>query len=281
MNFALLGVGYISPRHLQAIQETGNELVAACDPHDSVGILDKYFPNTSFFTEVERFDRHLEKLRRDGQGIDYLVVCTPNYLHDAHIRLGLRLQANVICEKPTVIKPHNIDALQMMEIEQDKKVYSILQLRLHPEIQELKKKFGTWDGQRAFVDVSYVTPRGKWYTYSWKGDHKKSGGLAMNIGIHLFDALLWIFGPVQSLGIWSTGADNVRGMLTLEKADVAFYLSTSGKKKREMIVNGQPIDFTEGLESLHTESYRQILAGNGFGLEEVRPAIELIRRMYV
>ena len=269
--YALIGVGgFIAPRHLKAIKETGGELIASLDPKDSVGILDSYFPNCEFFTEFERFDRYLSMTK-----IDYLVVCSPNYLHDAHIRFGLRLGADVICEKPIVIHPHNIDALKKIEKQSGHRVYSVLQLRLHKAIEELRPRI---NGNH-WVEIEYITPRGKWYDYSWKGDINKSGGLAMNIGVHLFDLLIHLFGKVNNVAVIENSAHRVIGGLKLEKADVEFTLSIKGEKKRLMYIDGKPVDFTEGFDNLHTEVYKDILNGGGFGLDECRPSIELVEKI--
>lgn len=271
MRFALLGAaGYIAPRHMKAIAEVGGELVAACDPHDSVGILDRYSPDCAFFTETERFDRYLEKLRARNQGIDYLVVCTPNYLHDAHCRLGLRLGADVVCEKPVAVKPWNVDQLIEQESRYGKRIYSILQLRLHPALT-----FKVSVDHQVVID--YRTPRGRWYASSWKGDDAKSGGVLMNIGVHLFDLVLSLFGPCTAFHVY----DRMNGMLELDKANVVWRLSTDAKERplRRLIVDQRPVDLTTGFDDLHTESYRRILEGRGFGLNEAKPAITLIHEM--
>ena len=281
--FALIGgAGFVAPRHMKAIKDTGNELIAVLDPHDSVGIIDSYFPEASFFTEFERFDRHLEKLKRTGNGVDYISVCSPNYLHDAHCRLALRLGADAICEKPLVLNPWNLDQLQEIENETKKKIYSILQLRLHPEIKELKEKM---NHEKHLVNLTYITPRGKWYGRSWKGDETKSGGLATNIGIHLFDVLLWLFGKVQKIEVNVKTNEMVCGIMELERANVVWFLSLnrrdipSGEKNRnfyrQMIVDGKEVRFDNVFNELHTEAYKQILDGNGFGIKDVRPSIEL------
>lgn len=291
-NFAITGVaGYIAPRHLKAIKDTNNQLIAAMDPHDSVGILDRYFSDVSFFTEFERFDRHLERLKRDPnrQGIDYLSICTPNYLHDAHIRLALRLGANAICEKPLVANPWQLDALQELEQESPGKVYTILQLRVHPSLIALKKKIDeTPSDTKHEVVLSYVTSRGKWYLYSWKGDEDKSGGVATNIGIHFFDMLSWLFGGVQKSEVYLRDPKKMSGMLELENANVRWFLSIdktdlpsvaveAGQPTyRSITVDGEEIEFSGGFTDLHTRMYEVTIDGNGFGMEVARPSIELV-----
>ncbi|MFN8307719.1 MAG: Gfo/Idh/MocA family oxidoreductase [Ferruginibacter sp.] len=288
--FALIGAaGYVAPRHMQAIKDTGNTLVAALDKHDSVGILDNYFPEADFFTEFERFDRHLDKLKRQGSGIDYLSVCSPNYLHDAHIRFGLRSGTDVICEKPIVLNPWNIDGLLALEKETGKRVFTILQLRLHPAIIALKKKVAELPaGQRCKVDLQYITARGHWYHSSWKGDMQKSGGIATNIGIHLFDMLLWLFGSVKNSNVIVHNAFEASGRLELEKADVYWHLSVdenalpdpvkqAGKQTfRVLMIDNELFDFSEGAAGLHTQSYTEILNGAGVSLSETRDVIELV-----
>jgi UDP-N-acetyl-2-amino-2-deoxyglucuronate dehydrogenase len=294
-NFAITGVaGFVAPRHLEAIRATGNRLVAAVDPHDSVGILDRYAFDVRFFTEIERFDRHLEKLRRGPQEhrIDYLSICTPNYLHDAHIRMALRIGADAICEKPIVINPWNLDALQELERETGRRVSTILQLRLHPALIALKKRIAEGDpAHRYRVNLTYMTSRGRWYQVSWKGVKERSGGLATNIGIHFFDMLIWLFGAevrslVHTRDEWRTG-----GSLELEHADVTWFMSadptdlpfeaTAGKKTtfRSITVDGEEVEFSEGFTELHTRSYEEILAGRGFGIDDARPSIELAHRV--
>lgn len=291
-NFALIGsAGYIAPRHLQAIHATGNRLVAACDPHDSVGILDRYFPDARFFPEIERFDRFVEKQRRlkSGDRVDVLSVCSPNYLHDAHVRLGLRVYADVICEKPTTITPWNIDALMALESEFGKRVYTVLQLRLLPALADLKRRFEADPARtRADIVLSYVTRRGPWYHVSWKGNSQKSGGIAMNIGIHFFDMLMWIFGPCQRHELHLHERDKMAGLLDLEWADVRWLLSVdkadlpeghleNGKPAfRSITIDGEELDFSTGFADLHTAVYRDILAGGGFGLEVARPSVQLV-----
>ena len=284
--------GYIAPRHMRAIKDTGNVLVAALDKNDSVGIIDSYFPESAFFTEFERFDRHIDKLRRKGEGIDYLSVCSPNYLHDAHCRFGLRSGADVICEKPLVLNPWNIDALQELEEETGFKIHNILQLRLHPSIKALKKKVDDGPADKVYdVDLQYLTSRGRWYHVSWKGDESKSGGIATNIGVHFFDMLGWIFGEVRENRVEIYEADKAKGYLELDRARVNWFLSVDfnfvpeeakveGKRTyRSITVEGEEIEFSGGFTDLHTLSYQDILDGGGFGTEEVRNAIELVHEI--
>ena len=290
--FAISGVaGYVAPRHLKAIRDTGNRLIAAVDPHDSVGILDSYFPDVAFFSEFERFDRHLEKLRRDGEGIDYLSICAPNHLHDAHIRLALRLDADAICEKPLVLNPWNLDALAELENETGQRVFTILQLRVHPSLIELRKKLQAETGKRHQVRLTYITSRGPWYRYSWKGNEGRSGGVTTNIGIHFFDMLMWLFGGVDRAGIHLREPGRAAGTITLDRADVTWSLSINkddlpfepepGKKTtyRSITVNGEEIEFSGGFTDLHTRVYEETLAGRGFGIEDARPSIELVYRL--
>ncbi len=288
-NFALIGAaGYIAPRHLQAIKDTGNNLVAALDKFDSVGIMDSYFPKADFFTEFERFDRHLEKLRRNGKQIDYVSICSPNYLHDSHIRFALRHKADAICEKPLVLNPWNVDALEEIERETGKRVFTILQLRLHQNIIQLKKEVEESPADKIFdVNLTYITSRGKWYHHSWKGDESKSGGIATNIGIHFFDMLLWVFGPVKKSTVELYEDDRAAGYLELDRARVKWMLSINeehlpvdvkqkGKRTfRSLKMDGKEIEFSDGFTDLHTKSYSEILAGRGFGLKDARPSIEL------
>ncbi len=288
--FALIGAaGYIAPRHMKAIKDTGNDLVAALDKNDSVGVLDSYFPQAHFFTEFERFDRHLEKQRREnGNKIDYVSICSPNYLHDAHIRFALRIDAHAICEKPVVLNPWNIEALQEIEREQGKNVSVILQLRLHPSILALKQKVDSEKVDRKYdVDLTYVTSRGRWYLVSWKGDPEKSGGIATNIGIHFFDMLGWVFGPVQYNIVHVEDAMKAGGFLEFRKARVRWFLSidagdlphpaAEGKPAtyRSITMDGGELEFTEGFADLHTRSYEEVLGGRGFGLEDARPAVDI------
>ena len=294
-NFALIGVGgYIAPRHLQAIKETGNRLIAALDKSDSVGILDRYFDEVSFFTEFERFDRYAEKLRRlnDDQKINYVSICTPNYLHDAHIRFALRIGADAICEKPLVLNPWNLDALKQMEEESGKRIYNILQLRVHPAIIALRNRIAADTSNKCYdVDLTYVTSRGNWYGVSWKGDVAKSGGVATNIGIHFFDMLMWIFGKPTGLKIHHKDEHKVAGLLELDRANVRWFLSLDKQDLpqtvrekgmptfRSIIVSEEEIEFSEGFTDLHTIVYRNILAGGGFGLEDARASIELAHKI--
>ena len=289
-NFAVFGVGgYVAPRHLKAIKETGNQMVAAYDKSDSVGIIDSYFPEAAFFTEMELFDRHVSKLKGTDNQLDIISVCTPNYLHDAHTRYALRLGTDVICEKPLVLNPWNVDVLQTVENETGRRVYNILQLRLHPEIIALKKKVDDAPDNIIYdVDLTYITSRGNWYFTSWKGSESKSGGIATNIGIHFYDMLCHIFGKVQENIVHVATHDRVAGFIRFDKARVRYFLSInrntlpkevaeSGKSTfRQIVINGEPFEFSDGFTNLHTESYRQILDGQGFGLEEVRPCIQIV-----
>ncbi len=289
-NFAITGVaGYIAPRHLKAIQDTGSRLVAATDPHDAVGILDRFAFDVRFFTEIERFDRHLEKLRRGpaDQRVDYVSICSPNHLHDAHIRLALRVGANAICEKPLVINPWNLDALQEIERETGRSVKTILQLRVHPQLIALRDQLLADTSKRHQVCLTYITARGSWYDTSWKGHVERSGGIVTNIGIHFFDLLIWLFGGVRSSQVNLRDTHEAGGVLDLERADVQWFLSTDsrqlpftpepGKKTtfRSITVDGQEIEFSEGFTDLHTRVYEQVLAGAGFGIDDARPSIEL------
>lgn len=288
--FALIGVaGYIAERHLRAIKDTGNDLVAALDKNDSVGIIDTYFPDAYFFTEFERFDRHIDKLRRSGNPIDYVSICSPNYLHDSHIRFALRSGSHAICEKPVVLNPWNIDALIEYEKQTGKKVYNILQVRLHPSILKLRHKILNGPEDKVYdIQLTYITSRGNWYHFSWKGDEEKSGGIATNIGVHFFDMLSWIFGDVKENIIHLSRKNKAAGLLTLERARVKWLLSVDrddlpGKmlKKgqrtyRSITVDGEEIEFSDGFSDLHTRVYEQILEGRGFGLEAVRPSIETV-----
>lgn len=287
--FALIGAaGFVAPRHLRAIKETGNALLAAFDPKDSVGVIDSYFPEADFFTEFERFDRHLEKCKRGSQGIDYLSVCSPNYLHDAHIRFGLRLGADVICEKPLVLNPWNAEALLEMEKETGKHIFTILQLRLHPVIQALQKQVSAEPGDKIHdIELTYITSRGKWYYASWKGEVSKSGGIATNIGVHFFDMLIWIFGAVKENIVHLHTHDRASGVLHLERARVRWFLSinadtlpeeaikTNQRTWRQLTMDGRSVEFSEGFTDLHNLSYQAILEGQGFGIEATLPAIQL------
>lgn len=292
-NFAIIGVaGYVAPRHLKAIKDTGNNLVAALDKFDSVGILDNFFPQADFFTEFERFDRHLEKLRRQGKKIDYVSICSPNYLHDSHIRFALRHRADAICEKPLVLNPWNLDALAEIEKETARRVYTILQLRLHPAIQQLKKEIDLSPKDKHFkVALTYVTSRGNWYLHSWKGEESRSGGIATNIGIHFFDMLLWIFGDVKENTLGEIENDHAAGTLELKRATVNWSLSINadhlpgimkekGKRTyRSLQIEGSEVEFSEGFTDLHTKCYEQILTGRGFGIEDARPSIETVYQL--
>jgi UDP-N-acetyl-2-amino-2-deoxyglucuronate dehydrogenase len=295
INFALIGAaGYVAPRHLKAIKDTGNELLAATDPHDAVGILDRYFLGAKFFPEIERFDRHLEKLRRGPKEnqVHYVSICSPNYLHDAHIRLALRVRAHAICEKPLVINPWNLDALQELEKETGRKVKTVLQLRVHPVLMELKEKLGKeTDAPRRDVILTYIAGRGGWYHVSWKGSEERSGGLATNIGIHFFDLLMWLFGKAVRCKVHLNDSKKMAGFLELKQADVRWFLSVDmadlpfppqpGLKTtyRSIMVNGEELEFTDGFADLHTRVYEKTLAGEGFGIEDARPSIELVHKI--
>jgi UDP-N-acetyl-2-amino-2-deoxyglucuronate dehydrogenase len=288
-NFVLIGLGgYIAPRHLQAIKDIGGNLLAALDPKDSVGIIDKYFPEAHFFTEFERFDRHIEKLKREGIKIDYVTICSPNYLHDAHIRFALRIGADAICEKPLVLNPWNIEALKVLEKEYKKKVFTILQLRLHPSIIDLKKKIDAEKKTDYEIDLSYITPRGKWYFVSWKGQEEKSGGVATNIGVHFFDMLIWIFGKVKKYEVYESNQKKMKGHLELEKAKINWFLSvdkndlpnsSEGKAYRSLIINGEEFNFSDGFADLHTKVYEDVLKDKGFRLDDVLPSIDLVHKL--
>jgi UDP-N-acetyl-2-amino-2-deoxyglucuronate dehydrogenase len=288
--FAIIGVGgYIAVRHLKAIKETGNILLASLDPNDSVGIIDSYFPDSHFFVEFERFDRHVDKLRRSGISLDYVSICSPNYLHDSHIRFALRSGASAICEKPLVLNPWNIDALLEIEKEYNKKIYNILQLRLHPVLIELKNRI---DNSPAGVihdlDLTYITCRGNWYFTSWKGDIHKSGGIATNIGIHFFDMLTWVFGKVKKEVVHMLKPEKASGFLELEKARVRWFLSLDyqdlpepvknkgARTYRSIVMDKTEIEFSEGFTDLHNKSYQEILSGGGFGLAEARTSIDIV-----
>lgn len=291
--FALIGAaGYIAPRHMKAIKDTGNILVAALDKCDSVGIIDSYFPNAHFFTEFERFDRFVDKLRRKGEKVDYVSICSPNYLHDAHIRFALRNDADAICEKPLVLNPWNIDALSELEKETGRKVYNVLQLRVHDSIISLRDRIQSeykLKNKKYNIDLTYITSRGNWYFVSWKGDLSKSGGVATNIGIHFFDMLIWIFGDVKHTEVhYSEPLKKMSGYIELEKANVRWFLSVDyndlpeeikqkGQRTyRSITFDGEEIEFSEGFTDLHTVVYKDILNGGGFGLEDARPSIELV-----
>lgn len=288
-NFALIGAaGFVAPRHMKAIKETGNNLVAALDKHDNVGVLDSYFPNADFFTEFERFDRHLDKLKRKGQSVDYVSICSPNYLHDSHIRFALKHGADAICEKPLVLNPWNVDALAEIEKETGRKIFTILQLRLHPTLIALRDKIQNGPKDKVYdVDLRYITSRGNWYHRSWKGENTKSGGIATNIGIHFFDMLIWIFGGVKVNEVKIHEEDYAEGYLELEKARVNWFLSVnydhipdqikkSGKRTfRSLTIEDEELEFSEGFTDLHTLSYQEILKGNGFRIGDARPSINV------
>ena len=293
MNFAVTGVaGFVAPRHLKAIRDTGNRLVAAIDPHDAAGLLDQYSFDVRFFTEIERFDRHLEKLRRgpEKDRVHYVSVCSPNYLHDAHVRLALRVGAHAICEKPLVINPWNLDALQELEEEHGRRVFTVLQLRLHPALLALKQQLDAGSSVHE-VSLTYITARGAWYDVSWKGSEERSGGVATNIGIHFFDMLLWLFGTVEHVQVHRREPKRVAGSVRLGRADVRWFLSTDARDLpftpqpgvkttfRSIVVDGQEVVFTEGFTDLHTRVYEEALAGRGFGLDVARPSIELAYRI--
>ncbi len=288
-NFAIIGVaGYIAPRHLKAILDTGNRVVVAADPHDAVGILDRFSFDVRFFTEYERFDRHLEKLRRGPaeSRVDYVSICSPNYLHDSHMRLALRVGADVICEKPLVINPWNLDGLQELERETGRRVSTVLQLRVHPQLIELQSRLRQAT-RRHQVQLTYITSRGPWYHISWKGHDERSGGIVTNIGIHFFDLLSWLFGPVSRSEVHLREPARAGGALELERADVRWFLSTDNRDLpfapqpgtkttyRSITVDGEEIEFSEGFADLHTRVYEEVLAGRGFGIDVARPSVEL------
>jgi len=289
-NFALVGAaGYIAVRHMKAIEETKNNLIAALDKFDSVGIIDSYFPEADFFTEFERFDRHFDKLKRNGKKIDYVSICTPNYLHDSHIRFALRQQSDAICEKPLVLNPWNIDALAVIEKETGRKINNILQLRLHPNIIKLKEEVEKGPKDKIYdIDLSYITSRGNWYFQSWKSELSKSGGIATNIGVHFFDMLTWIFGDVKLNTVHISDSKKAAGYLQLEKARVRWFMSLDfdsvpkeQKEKglrtfRSITIDGKEIEFSGGFTDLHTQSYQEILKNNGFGLDEARKSIQVV-----
>ncbi|MDC0916617.1 Gfo/Idh/MocA family oxidoreductase [Flavobacteriaceae bacterium] len=292
-NFILIGAaGYIAPRHMKAIKETGNNLIAAYDPYDGIGIMDSYFQNAHFFTEFERLDRHIEKLNREGTKIDYVSICSPNYLHDAHIRYGLRIGADVICEKPLVINPWNVDALMEIESEYSNKVNAILQLRHHEAILALKKKIDEGPKDKVYdIDLTYITSRGNWYYASWKGDEDKSGGIATNIGVHFFDMLQWIFGPNQELSVDIMTKDTNAGKLRFKQANVNWFLSINADNLpetaiqnglptfRKLSIEGEQIEFSKGFTELHTVSYQKIFEGKGYGLVDAKNSIEIVSQI--
>lgn len=292
-NFALTGAaGYIAPRHYKAIHETGNRLIAAVDPHDSVGILDQYFPDTAFFTEFERFDRHLERCRRgpEDQRVHYVSICSPNHLHDAHIRLALRIGADAICEKPLVLNPWNLDALAELEAEYERSIYTILQLRVHPSLIALRDQLLATPNDRRQVKLRYITSRGTWYRYSWKGNVSRAGGIATNIGIHFFDLLMWFFGGVRRIELEQSEDTKMGGKLELERADVDWFLSIDrndlpdatrehAPTYRSITVDGEEVEFSAGFRDLHTVVYERVLAGGGFTIDDARPSIELVHTL--
>jgi UDP-N-acetyl-2-amino-2-deoxyglucuronate dehydrogenase len=288
-NFGIIGVaGFIAVRHLKAIKDTGNNLLACLDKFDSVGLIDSYFPESDFFVEFERFDRHFDKLKRTGTKIDYVSICSPNYLHDSHIRFALRHKADAICEKPIVLNPWNVDALQEIENETGQRVNTVLQLRLHPKVLELKGKIQKSQNKIHDIELTYVTSRGNWYNISWKGDVQKSGGVATNIGVHFFDMLGWIFGPVKTNIVHTSEHNKAAGYLELENARIKWFLSLdyndipqavkqSGKRTyRSLTLDGEEFEFSEGFTDLHTSTYKEILAGKGFGLRDAKQSIETV-----
>lgn len=294
-NFAITGVGgFVAPRHLKAIADTGNQLVCALDPNDSVGILDNYFPDALFFTSDIRFERHIEKMRLDGDQnqVDYLSICTPNFVHDSHIRMGLRAGANVLCEKPMVISPWNLDQIAKIEQETGQRAYTVLQLRYHEMLRGLKNKLDAMQNRpRADVVLTYITRRGHWYHISWKGREDESGGLAMNIGVHFFDLLLWLFGDVESSEVHLSQPDKMAGRLELNHATVRWFLSVDyddlpqsvkdngGYAYRSLTMDGQELEFSTGFTHLHTTVYQEMLKGNGFGLDAARPSIDTVHQI--
>ena len=292
-NFILIGAaGYIGPRHMKAIKETGNNLIAAYDPYDGVGVIDSLFPKAHFFTEFERFDRHVEKIKRAGTKIDYVSICSPNYLHDSHIRYGLRIGSDVICEKPLVLNPWNVEALIELEQEYKNKVYTILQLRHHEAILQLKSKISNGPADKVYhIDLTYITSRGNWYFTSWKGNEDKSGGIASNIGVHFFDMLQWIFGPIVDSKVDLKTKDTNSGILTLKQAKVNWYLSINSdnlpqKAKdnglstfRTLSIEGEEIEFSNGFTDLHTVCYQNILDGKGYGLIDAKSSIEIVSQI--
>jgi UDP-N-acetyl-2-amino-2-deoxyglucuronate dehydrogenase len=287
-NFALIGAGgYVAPRHMRAMKAVGGDLKVANDPNDSVGIIDSYFPDASFFVEFERFDRHVDKMRRRGEKIDYVTVCSPNYLHDAHCRFGLRSDADVICEKPLVLNPWNIDGLAEIEEHTGREISTILQLRLHPAIQKLKAAVDISPKNSFAVDLTYITSRGRWYHASWKGDEAKSGGVATNIGVHFFDMLSYVFGSTtmnvvhmrerdRAAGFLVCGRANIRWFLSVDRCDLPASLPPDKTTYRSITVDGEAVEFSDGFTDLHTRSYEEILAGRGFGIDVVRPSIEIV-----
>jgi UDP-N-acetyl-2-amino-2-deoxyglucuronate dehydrogenase len=294
-NFALIGAaGYIAPRHMEAIQKNKCRLVAAMDPSDSVGVLDKYFPDAAFFTEIERFDRHLEKLRlaKSDDKVDYVSICSPNYLHDAHIRLALRVGAHAICEKPLALTPWNLDALSALEQHTGKKIFNVLQLRVHDDIVKLKRQYEESPLKNKIdVELSYITRRGRWYEYSWKGNEEKSGGIAANIGVHFFDMLMWLFGGVESCEMHIKGPTKMGGYIELERARVKWFLSVDGNDLpkgyleqgksayRSITLAGKELEFSGGFTDLHNRVYQSILEGHGYGVQDAKPSIEFVHSL--
>jgi UDP-N-acetyl-2-amino-2-deoxyglucuronate dehydrogenase len=287
-SFALIGAaGYVAPRHMKAIKTVGGDLKVAFDPNDSVGVIDNYFPDASFFVEFERFDRHIDKLRRRGEKIDYISICSPNYLHDAHCRFALRSGADAICEKPLVLNPWNIDGLTEMQNDTGRRISTILQLRLHPAIKALKDRFAGSPKNDVAIELTYITSRGRWYHSSWKGDEPKSGGVATNIGVHLFDMLTYVFGPAQrnvvhlrererAAGYLECGRARIRWFLSVDRNDLPPEVSMQKSTYRSLLLDGDEIEFSDGFADLHTRSYEEILAGRGFSLDDVRTAIEIV-----
>jgi len=287
-SFALIGAGgYIAPRHMHAIRAVGGRLEAAFDPNDSVGVIDGYFPDAHFFTEFERFDRHVAKVHRQGERIDYIAVCSPNYLHDAHCRFALRSDADAVCEKPLVLNPWNLDGLQETEQSSGRRVFTIQQLRLHPSVVALKQRIEASAAGRFQVELAYITPRGRWYDSSWKGDEAKSGGIATNIGVHFFDMLSFVFGPEslnvphlrqprRAAGLLVCGRAEIRWFMSIDRDDLPAGVPTGQTSYRSITVDGEEIEFSSGFGDLHIKSYQEILAGRGFTLETVRPAVEIV-----
>jgi UDP-N-acetyl-2-amino-2-deoxyglucuronate dehydrogenase len=287
-SFALIGAGgYIAPRHMHAIKAVGGKLEAAFDPNDSVGIIDSYCPDAYFFTEFEQFDRHVAKVQRQGERIDYVAVCSPNYLHDAHCRFALRSGADAICEKPLVLDPRGLDGLAEMERSTGRRVFAIQQLRLHPSVTALKQQIETSAANRFQVDLVYITPRGRWYDSSWKGDEAKSGGIATNIGVHFFDMLTFVFGPERlnlahlreprrAAGLLVCGRAEIRWFMSIDRDDLPAGVAAAQASYRSITIDGQEIEFSSGFDDLHVRSYQEILAGRGFTLEAVRPAVEIV-----
>lgn len=287
-SFALVGAaGYIAPRHMKAIKAIGGDLRVAFDPNDSVGVIDSYFPDASFFVEFERFDRHIDKMRRRGEKIDYVAICSPNYLHDAHCRFALRSDADAICEKPLVLNPWNIDSLSEIESESGRKISTILQLRLHPTIQALKPRVDASGANEFMVDLTYITSRGRWYHTSWKGDDAKSGGIATNIGVHFFDMLTYVFGPARrnvvhlrsderAAGYLECGRAKIRWFLSVDRNDLPASARAGQTTYRSITVDGEELEFSDGFTDLHTRSYEEIIAGRGFRIDEVRPSVAIV-----